>query len=150
MAKAVGIGGILIQTKDIKRLAAWYKKHLGVEIGDNETYTFFYQREHENPEIIRKTLFEIIELENEKAKPELSTMMLSFRVDNLQALLSQLRGSGVKVEDEVRKVNDGWLGWVYDIDGNKIELWVHNCNLSVVMGIVYDIDGNKIELWEHK
>lgn len=124
MAKVLGIGGVVLYSKDPKRLIEWYKKHLGIHVGP-ETYTFFYWREKDNPEQIGKTLWEVAPPENEdhKIDAKTSTVLVSFRVDNLQEVLSNLRKDGVAVLDEIREVNDGTLGWFFDIDGNKVELW---------------------------
>ena len=124
MAKVLGIGGVILYSKEPKRLTEWYKKHLGIDVGTG-TYTFFYWREKDNPEKIGKTLWEVVppESNNHKIDAKTSTVIVSFRVDNLQEVLSNLRQDGVEVLEEVREVNDGTLGWFFDIDGNKVELW---------------------------
>ena len=34
MQRVTGIGGIFIKSKDPKALGAWYRDHLGVDVGD--------------------------------------------------------------------------------------------------------------------
>ncbi len=41
----------------------------------------------------------------------------------LRALLAALRSEGVQVEDKVDESEYGTYGWVFDPEGNKIELW---------------------------
>jgi predicted enzyme related to lactoylglutathione lyase len=48
--------------------------------------------------------------------------MINYRVANMDRMLEQLRGSGVKIE----KVEDypyGRWAWLMDPEGNRIELW---------------------------
>jgi hypothetical protein len=49
--------------------------------------------------------------------------MVNYRVDALQPLLAALRGEGCRVDDKVDESEFGKFGWVFDPDGNKIELW---------------------------
>jgi predicted enzyme related to lactoylglutathione lyase len=49
--------------------------------------------------------------------------MLNFRVDDLDAMLEQLRSAGVRVDEQRLDELYGRFAWVYDPEGNKIELW---------------------------
>jgi predicted enzyme related to lactoylglutathione lyase len=49
--------------------------------------------------------------------------MINYRVENLVALLDTLRKEGVRVEDKIEEYEFGKFGWIYDPEGNKIELW---------------------------
>jgi predicted enzyme related to lactoylglutathione lyase len=50
--------------------------------------------------------------------------MLNFRVRDLDAMLTQLRGKGAEVADETQDMEGvGRFGWVTDPEGNRIELW---------------------------
>jgi predicted enzyme related to lactoylglutathione lyase len=49
--------------------------------------------------------------------------MINLRVDDLDALLSQLRAAGVNVDERVDKSEYGAFGWITDPDGNRVELW---------------------------
>jgi predicted enzyme related to lactoylglutathione lyase len=49
--------------------------------------------------------------------------MFNYRVENLEALLDELRKEGVTVVGEVEKYEYGKFGWILDPEGNKIELW---------------------------
>jgi predicted enzyme related to lactoylglutathione lyase len=52
-----------------------------------------------------------------------SQFMINYRVDNLDALLAQLRTEGVTVEDRVEDYDYGRFGWIINPEGNRIELW---------------------------
>ena len=49
--------------------------------------------------------------------------MLNFRVKNLDELLKELRSSEVEVDEKVETYDYGKFGWIYDPEGNRIELW---------------------------
>jgi predicted enzyme related to lactoylglutathione lyase len=44
-------------------------------------------------------------------------------VDDLDALLAQLRAAGVEVLDRVSDEENGRFGWAVDPEGNRFELW---------------------------
>jgi catechol 2,3-dioxygenase-like lactoylglutathione lyase family enzyme len=125
IVEVTGFGGVIIESQDPERLIDWYRDYLGVPIGEGAPYTFFYYREPHDPDQMRKILWEVAPAEEGRNSPETSTVIFSFRVDNLERSLAALRAAGVRVDDEVRKIQDGWIGWVYDPDGHKVELWEH-------------------------
>ena len=49
--------------------------------------------------------------------------MMNFRVDDLGAMLAQLRAAGVEVIDETAGAEYGTFGWAVDPVGNRFELW---------------------------
>ena len=49
--------------------------------------------------------------------------MVNYRVDDLDAMLAQLRSSGVEVIDEIGETPFGRFGWAVDLEGNRLELW---------------------------
>jgi predicted enzyme related to lactoylglutathione lyase len=55
--------------------------------------------------------------------PSTSSFMINFRVDDLSALLAQLRSEGCEVDAKVEESEFGKFGWVMDPEGNRVELW---------------------------
>jgi predicted enzyme related to lactoylglutathione lyase len=49
--------------------------------------------------------------------------MLNYIVDDLDALLDRLKQEGVKIDPKRMNESYGRFAWIYDLDGNKIELW---------------------------
>jgi predicted enzyme related to lactoylglutathione lyase len=49
--------------------------------------------------------------------------MINYRVDDLVALLAQLRAGGVEVIQGPESHENGTFAWILDLDGNKVELW---------------------------
>ena len=51
------------------------------------------------------------------------TFMVNYIVDDLDALLDRLKQEGVKIDAKRMDESYGRFAWIYDPDGNKIELW---------------------------
>ena len=49
--------------------------------------------------------------------------MINYRVDDLEALLAQLRAAGVEIIKGPDSDDNGHFAWILDPDGNKVELW---------------------------
>lgn len=49
--------------------------------------------------------------------------MINYRVEDLTALLAQLRREGCAVDPKVEESELGKFGWVMDPEGNRVELW---------------------------
>ena len=44
-------------------------------------------------------------------------------MDDLDAMLEQLRAAGADVEDKIEELEFGRFGWAADPEGNRFELW---------------------------
>ena len=49
--------------------------------------------------------------------------MINYIVDDMDALLDRLKQEGVKIDAKRMDESYGRFAWIYDLDGNKIELW---------------------------
>jgi predicted enzyme related to lactoylglutathione lyase len=49
--------------------------------------------------------------------------MINYRVDDLEALLAQLREASVTIVKGPDTDDTGSFAWILDPDGNKVELW---------------------------
>lgn len=52
--------------------------------------------------------------------------MINYRVENLEALVDQLRKDGVTIVDNIEVFEYGKFVHIIDDEGNKIELWEPN------------------------
>ena len=52
--------------------------------------------------------------------------MINYRVENLEALVEQLKKDGVTITDTIETVEYGKFVHIMDIEGNKVELWEPN------------------------
>ncbi len=49
--------------------------------------------------------------------------MINYRVQNIEALVKNLKANGVTVVDEIESFDYGKFVHIIDLEGNKIELW---------------------------
>jgi predicted enzyme related to lactoylglutathione lyase len=49
--------------------------------------------------------------------------MVNFRVDDLDELLAELAAKGVKVDPKREDYVYGRFAWIWDPEGNRVELW---------------------------
>lgn len=122
--KATGIGGIFFKCKDPKKVREWYKTHLG--LNTNDYGAVFEWRQGADT---TKKGFTQWSPFNEKTKyfqPSVKEFMINYRVQNLDALLDQLKKDSVTIVDQVETAEYGKFIHIMDIEGNKIELWEPN------------------------
>ena len=56
-------------------------------------------------------------------RPSERGFVINYRVENLEALIEQLKMEGVAVVGEIEGYDYVKYGWIMDPGGNKIELW---------------------------
>lgn len=117
MAKAVGVGGIFFRSRDPKGLASWYAQHLGIPAMEDGSLAF------DGPETTGMTVFAPFPTETKYFGDGPQQMMVNFRVDDLDALLTQLGEAGVRIDPKRDDYSYGKFAWIWDPEGNRIELW---------------------------
>ena|SRR6478735_4750214 len=117
MAKAVGVGGVFLKSRDPKALSAWYATHLGIQSQGGGSLVF------EGPESAGMTVFAHFPQDTEYFGEGTQQAMVNFRVDNLEELLSQLEAAGVRIDPKRDDHEYGRFAWIWDPDGNRVELW---------------------------
>lgn len=117
-----GIGGVFFKAKDAPGLTAWYREHLDLPAGD-ETFAIFPWRQHDDPESPGATVWSAFPEDTEYFGPEDQQWMVNYRVDDLEAILARLAAAGVRVAEEREESEYGRFGWVFDSEGNRVELW---------------------------
>ena len=120
MKRVTGIGGIFFKSKDPKRLAAWYRDHLGLDVSDWGGAIFQWGGPESESGM---TIWSPFAQDTDKMAPSSASFMINFRVGDLDALLAALRSEGCNVLDKQEASEFGKFGWVMDPEGNKIELW---------------------------
>jgi predicted enzyme related to lactoylglutathione lyase len=78
-------------------------------------------REKDNPQQERMTVWAIFPASSKYFEP--SQLMVNYIVDDLDAMLERLSKAGVKIDPKRQNEPYGRFAWIYDPDGNKIELW---------------------------
>jgi predicted enzyme related to lactoylglutathione lyase len=122
MAKVTGIGGVFIKsTKDKKALADWYRDNLGLKFEDWGGSIINWKDDSQVDGGM--TVWSTAAPDSKWFAPSESSFMINYRVDDLDALLEQLRASGVEIVGDPQTDFNGKFAWVVDPDGNKVELW---------------------------
>jgi predicted enzyme related to lactoylglutathione lyase len=122
--KVTGIGGIFFKCKDPKKMREWYQTHLGLNTGQYGAVFEWRQ----GADTTKKGFTQWSPF-NEKTKyfePSTKDFMINYRVENLEALLEQLKKDSVLITDKIETVEYGKFVHIMDIEGNKVELWEPN------------------------
>ncbi len=121
MKKVTGIGGIFFKSKDPSKVREWYKTHLGV---DTQEYgANFEWREEEDPTKKGSTAWNPFADTTTYFEPSTKDFMINYRVEDLEALVEQLRSEGVTIVDSIEDSEYGKFVHIIDLEGNKVELW---------------------------
>ncbi len=120
MKRVTGIGGIFFKSKDPEALGAWYRDHLGLDVGDWGGAIFNWGGAGSEKGM---TIWNTFKSDTTYLDPGTASFMINFRVADLHALLAALRDEGCNVEEHVEESEQGKFGWVIDPEGNKVELW---------------------------
>lgn len=122
MAKITGIGGVFFKSKsDGAALAAWYEKHLGIELEDFGGAILKWLDDKADDGGL--TVWSVADSDSQWFSPSDSAFMVNYRVDNLEEMIAQLRSGGVDVVGGPESHENGKFAWIMDPDGNKVELW---------------------------
>ena len=121
MKKVTGIGGIFFKCKDPKKMNEWYKTHLGFET--TQYGTNFEWREAADPAKKGSTQWSPFAETTKYFEPSAKDFMINYRVENLEALVEQLKNEGVAIVDKIESFDYGKFVHIIDVEGNKIELW---------------------------
>ena len=119
--RVTGLGGIFFKCADPKAQREWYSKHLGVPA--TEYGAVFKWREDENPEKKGQTVWNPFKQETKYFEPSAKEFMINYRVEDLAALLEELKKEGVPIVGEMQVYDYGKFAHIMDPEGNKIELW---------------------------
>ena len=118
--RILGIGGVFFKSADRNQMREWYSEHLGLaDQGQGVTLPW---REHDDPQKEHVTVWTVFPASTDYI-PATQTFMINYIVDDLDALLDRLKQEGVKIDAKRIDESYGRFAWIYDPDGNKIELW---------------------------
>lgn len=116
MAKVTGLGGIFYKVTDPTATQAWYHDKLGI----GGEWGAMFPHAKDTPD--GYSLLSPFKATTDYFAPSEQTFMINLRVDDLEAMLAELKAKGV--ESIGRQDEDyGKFAWILDPDGVKIELW---------------------------
>lgn len=118
MARACGIGGFFFPARDPAALARWYTEHFGIDPVPGDYATSPWVQE------AGPTVFQPFPMDGEAAdgRPR-GHWILNLRVDDLDALVAELRADGRTVEVDPETYPNGRFARTADPEGNLLELW---------------------------
>ncbi|HEX2105824.1 MAG TPA: VOC family protein [Solirubrobacteraceae bacterium] len=117
MERVTGIGGFFFRAREPQALAIWYQERLGVKTVP-ETYEEGPWRQQEG-----ETVFAPFPQDSEMIGPPEHTWMINFRVDDLDAMVAQLRSAGETVDVDPERYPNGRFAELRDPEGNGVQLW---------------------------
>jgi len=122
MAKVTGLGGVFFKSSgDRAALVEWYRKHLGLPLEDFGGAIFRWPNDPGQDGGL--TVWHVAAKDSKWFSPSESSFMINYRVDDLDALLEQLRADGIAILQGPESHENGKFAWIMDPDGNKLELW---------------------------
>jgi catechol 2,3-dioxygenase-like lactoylglutathione lyase family enzyme len=119
--RILGIGGVFFKAANQAQMKDWYARHLG--LADTGHGAMLPWREKDNPDNQHMTVWSIFPGDTKYFEPSQASFMLNYIVDDLDALLARLAKEGVRIDPKRQDESYGRFAWIYDPDGNKIELW---------------------------
>jgi predicted enzyme related to lactoylglutathione lyase len=117
MAKALGFGVVFLKARDPEALSRWYAEHLGIPAQDGGSLAF------DGPESTGMTVFAHFPENTKYFGGGSQPAMVNLRVDDLDALLSQLAAAGVRIDPKREDHGYGRFAWIFDPEDNRVELW---------------------------
>ena len=121
MKKVTGIGGIFFKCKDPKKLKEWYKTHLGLDTNDYGV-TFEWKEASDSTKNGSTTWSPFPET-TKYFEPSTKDFMINYTVDDLEALVEELKKEGVTIVDKIEAYDYGKFVHILDLEGNKVQLW---------------------------
>jgi catechol 2,3-dioxygenase-like lactoylglutathione lyase family enzyme len=119
--RIIGIGGVFFKSANRDQTREWYSKHLG--LADKGGGAMLPWRERDDPQKEHVTVWTVFPASTKYFDPSPAQFMINYIVDDLDALLDRLKEEGVKIDPKRMNESYGRFAWIYDADGNKIELW---------------------------
>lgn len=121
MKKVTGIGGIFFKCKHPKETTEWYQKHLGLETNPYGATFEWYEGEDSTQKA--QTQWTPFPETTKYFEPSTRDFMINYRVENLEALVEELKKEGVTILDKMEIYDYGKFIHILDNEGNKVELW---------------------------
>ncbi|MEO8146532.1 MAG: VOC family protein [Bacteroidia bacterium] len=133
MKRVTSIGGIFFKCKSPKKIREWYNTHLG--LNTNPYGAVFEWKQADDSTKKGFTQWSPFKDSTNYFEPSTKDFMINYRVENMVALVEELKKEGVTIVDTIETYDYGKFVHIMDIEGNKIELWEPNDIQYDKMGI---------------
>src|ERR1700677_3989709 len=117
--RILGIGGVFFKSANRDQTREWYSKHLGLT--DKGSGAMLPWREHDDPQKEHLSAWTVFPASTDYFAPG-HPFMINYIVDVMDALLDRLKQEGFKIDAKRIYESYGPFPWIYDRNGNKIEL----------------------------
>ena len=118
MKKVTGIGSVFFTCKDSMSKTEWYQKHLGFSTNPyGSSFEWYESTDNTKKAQTQWTPFA------ESSKYFDGQFMINYRVENLEALVEELKKEGVTIVDSIESFDYGKFVHILDGEGNKVQLW---------------------------
>lgn len=121
MKKVTGLGGIFFKCEDPKGINEWYSKNLGLDT--SEYGTNFEWLQADDPSKKGTTVWSTFPQNTKYFDPSTKPFMINYRVENIVALVEELKKEQVTIIDAITEYEYGKFVHILDPEGNVIELW---------------------------
>ena len=115
--RVTGIGGFFFRSRDPEALALWYQQRRGVKTVPDSYGDGPWQQQG------GETVFAPFEQDSKMIGSPEHTWMINFRVDDLDAIVTELRAEGETVDVDPQRYPNGRFAELRDPEGNGIQLW---------------------------
>lgn len=121
-AKVTGIGGIFFKSKgNAKELAEWYQKNLGMKLEPWGGSVFHWTEDKADDK--GATAWMVFDKDSDYMKPSDASFKVNYRIDNMDAMVAQLKTNGVTILKGPETHENGKFLTILDPDNNTVELW---------------------------
>ena len=117
MQRVTGIGGLFFRARNPTALSQWYQEHLGVDLVPAD-YSQQPWMQEAGP-----TAFAPFPQDSDHFGDANKQWMINFRVNDLEAMVAQLRAAKIDVSVDPETYPNGRFARLQDPEGNPIELW---------------------------
>lgn len=121
MKKVTGLGGIFFKSENPQAMNEWYAKNLGLPA--SAYGTTFEWRHDDDPSRKGTTAWCAFPQDTQYFNPSTKPFMINYRVEDIAALVEELKKEGVTIVDEIAEYDYGKFIHILDPEGNIIELW---------------------------
>ncbi len=124
MKRVTAIGGIFFKCKNPEAQQDWYAQHLGINM--DKFGSSFEWRHSDDKEKKGYSAWSPFTNDTDYFGDPSQQYMINYRVENLEALVVQLKTEGVTIVDEMEIYEYGKFIHILDGEGNRVELWEAN------------------------
>jgi len=121
MKKVTGLGGVFFKCNDPKSMTDWYAQKLGLPT--SEYGIAFDWLQADDPSKKGTTAWCAFPDTTKYFDPSTKPFMINYRVEDLVALVDELKKDNVTIVDEIAEYDYGKFVHILDPEGNIIELW---------------------------